>query len=259
MQRSGHGGTSVVRLVWLGRHYSNTLEACKRVFDTNIRHLLSPIASRAINGERTIIKCVRTHQNACARTYLTSTSAFVNMKPVMKGLFTKIESAAWGGLVSTHARLFRRIEDDLRRRSGITHAEFEVLLRLVRAPGSRARIQDLAAGSLLTRSGTSRLVDRLVSAGFVERAGAEEDGRGAYAVLTQEGREHFLDAARHHVALVRKTFLGHFSREELEQMATFWARIEGSETADDDNRSTKRPARKPAAKKPLAKKPGKKR
>ncbi|MEI8256292.1 MAG: MarR family transcriptional regulator [Deltaproteobacteria bacterium] len=147
----------------------------------------------------------------------------------MNDLFTKLEVAAWGGLVGAQGRLFLRIEADLRRKSGITHAEFEVLLRLCFASGSRARIQDLAAASLLTRSGISRVVERLVRAGFVERAGAEEDGRGAYAVLTSAGREHFLTAARQHVALVRREFLSKFSDAELEQMASFWRRVDGAE------------------------------
>ncbi len=146
----------------------------------------------------------------------------------MIDFFTKLERAAWGGLVGVQSRLFRLIEDDLHRKSGITHAEFEVLLRLWLTTGSRARIQDLAAASLLTRSGTSRLVERLVRVGYVERAGAKEDGRGAYAVLTKAGRENFLVAARHHVALVRREFISHFSREELELMAAFWLRIENA-------------------------------
>ena len=159
----------------------------------------------------------------------------------MSDLFTKLEVAAWGGLVGAQGRLFLRIEDDLRRQFGLTHAEFEVLLRLCFAPSSRARIQDLAAASLLTRSGTSRVVERLVRAGHVERAGAEEDGRGAYAVLTKAGRDHFLTAARQHVALVRREFLSKFSAAELEQMASFWRRIEGREPPKEA------PPRKPRA------------
>lgn len=149
----------------------------------------------------------------------------------MGELFTRMELGAWGGFVRTQGRLFQRIEEDLRRRSGITHAEFEVLLRLTYAEDSRARIQDLAAASLLTRSGTSRVVERLVRAGFVKREGAMEDGRGAYAVITRKGREHFQVAARHHVALVRREFLTRFSQEELEMMASFWRRIDARESA----------------------------
>ena len=49
------------------------------------------------------------------------------------------------------------------------------------------------------------------------RADAEEDGRGAYAVLTEEGREQFMEAARQHTALVKELFLSHFSHEELDE------------------------------------------
>ncbi len=143
----------------------------------------------------------------------------------MGEFFSKVESNAWGGFIATQSRLFQRIEEDLRRRFGITHAEFEVLLRLAMAPENRARIQDLAAKSLLTRSGTSRVVERLERAGHVTREEAEEDGRGAYAVLTATGKQHFFAAAKEHVVLVRREFLSHFSAEELETMAGFWNRL----------------------------------
>jgi DNA-binding MarR family transcriptional regulator len=143
----------------------------------------------------------------------------------MSTLFTKLERAAWGGFIATQSRLFQHIEDDLRRRFRITHAEFEVLLRLFLSSDGRARIQDLAARSLLSRSGTSRAVDRLALAGHVVRHDAEEDGRGAYAVLTPSGRRHFLEAAEAHVTLVRREYLSHFSQSELEQMVSFWERL----------------------------------
>lgn len=145
----------------------------------------------------------------------------------MSEFFTRLERAAWGGFVATQGRVFQRIEDDLRRRFRMTHAEFEVLLRLQFGGEGRARIQDLAARSLLTRSGTSRVVERLARAGWVTREGVEEDGRGAYAVITDAGREHFLAAAREHVALVRREFLARFTRDEQQVLADFWSRFEG--------------------------------
>lgn len=143
----------------------------------------------------------------------------------MADLFTRLEIDAWGGFVSTQSRLFQRIEDDLRRRFHITHAEFEALLRLTFAPDGRMRIQDLAARSLLSRSGMSRAIERLSRAGYVAREGAEEDGRGAYAVLTARGRSHFGEAARAHVTLVRREFLSRFTEAELRTLAGFWARL----------------------------------
>jgi len=140
--------------------------------------------------------------------------------------FTGPEAAAWGGFISLSSKLSKRLEENLRRSAGLSHAEYEVLLRLVRSDDGRLRMQALAADSVLSHSGTSRLVDRLEGAGFVERADAEEDKRGAYVVLTGTGREHFMTAAADHTALVHKLFLDHFTKEELSTMASLWTRIE---------------------------------
>lgn len=144
----------------------------------------------------------------------------------MADFFTGPEAAAWGGFISLSSKLSKRLEENLRRSAGLSHAEYEVLLRLVRSDDGRLRIQALAADSVLTHSGTSRLVDRLEGAGFVERADAEEDKRGAYVVLTEQGRAHFMHAAADHTALVHELFLDHFSKEELETMASLWTRID---------------------------------
>lgn len=143
----------------------------------------------------------------------------------MSDTFTPLEQAAWGGLRGMHGRLLRQIDADLQEHARVTHAEFEVLLRLSWAEGGRLRIQELAAQSLLTRSGISRVVERLERVGLVERTGAEEDRRGAYAVLTNAGLERFHQARARHVAFVRDQFLSHFSEAELEQMAGFWRRV----------------------------------
>ena len=144
----------------------------------------------------------------------------------MASLFTSTEAAAWGGFLSAHGRLSKTLEENLRRNSGLSHPEYEVLLRLFFEDEGRLRIQALAEKSVLTHSGTSRLIDRLEEADLVARADAEEDGRGAYAVLTDNGREHFIQAARQHTSFVREIFLSHFSQDELEVMGSFWARLE---------------------------------
>ena len=148
----------------------------------------------------------------------------------MENAFTEGERAAWGGLLETFSHLSARIDDDLRARFGISHVEFEVLLRLAFAEGRRLRIQDLAARSILTRSGMSRAVERLERAGLVIREAAPEDGRGAYAVLTDVGLAHFETAATAHMDFVRRNFLELFSETELVQMAGFWERVRGQQT-----------------------------
>ena len=143
----------------------------------------------------------------------------------MAEFFNNTEAGAWGGFLSTHARISKQLEENLRRTAGLSHAEYEVLLRLSVEDDGRLRIQALAAQSILSHSGTSRLIDRLEGAGLVERAGAEEDKRGAYAVLTKKGRKHFEEVARQHTDLVRRLFLNRFSPEELETIGSFWARL----------------------------------
>jgi DNA-binding MarR family transcriptional regulator len=143
----------------------------------------------------------------------------------MEDPFTAAEHAAWSGLLGTFGHLSALIDADLRERFGISHVEFEVLLRLALSRGGRMRIQDLAEASILTRSGMSRAIGRLERAGLVGRIQAAEDRRGAYAELTDSGRDLFARAAAGHVAFVRARFLSLFSEEELEQMATFWQRV----------------------------------
>lgn len=143
----------------------------------------------------------------------------------MTELFSRCQQAAWGGFLSAYARMNRLIEDDLQAHSHLTHVEFEVLLRLSWSDTHRMRIQDLAAESILTRSGISRVVERLEKAGLVTREEAPEDRRGAYAVLTEAGAERFRLAAQKHSECVHTHFLSKFSEEELQTMATFWERL----------------------------------
>lgn len=145
--------------------------------------------------------------------------------------FTPREGAAWGGLLGVHGRLMRLIERDLADRCRISHVEFEVLLRLSWVEGRRMRIQDLASESVLTRSGISRVVERLERVGLVTRESAPEDRRGAYAILTDAGLAMLRTALVGHVALVRDNFLGRFNGEDLEQMAAWWRRVEPSSPA----------------------------
>ncbi len=143
--------------------------------------------------------------------------------------FSKIEQEAWGGFLSTYACINRMIEEDLQSHSRLTHVEFEVLLRLSWETSHRLRIQDLAAQSILTRSGVSRVVERLEKAGLVIREEASEDRRGAYAVMTEAGMERFRNALQAHVVFVRENFLGLFNDEELKQMSGYWKRLEHQE------------------------------
>lgn len=136
----------------------------------------------------------------------------------MEPKFSKLERGAWGGLLATHSRMMAIIEEDLQTRCGISHVEFEILLRLTFAEENRLRIQELAERSILSRSGTSRLVERLEKSGFLKREKAMEDKRGAYAVLTTEGADKFREARRGHIGLVQKSFLRKYTAAELKTL-----------------------------------------
>jgi DNA-binding MarR family transcriptional regulator len=95
--------------------------------------------------------------------------------------------AAWRALLTTHADLTERIDGALRDAGVIPLRWYDALLCLYEAPGRRLRLADMARAALLSRSGLSRLVDRLEAAGLLTREPCEDDARGAYAVLTPEG------------------------------------------------------------------------
>lgn len=143
--------------------------------------------------------------------------------------FTETEGGAWGQLLSVHAAMMRKLETMLQTSHHISHGEFEVLLRLSWTQGGRMRLRDLADASLLTRSGMSRLVERLELIGLVSRETAPEDARGAYAVLTPEGRKRLEEAEHDNITLVRECFLSLYTQEEQEQMFNFWKRFMSSD------------------------------
>lgn len=140
-------------------------------------------------------------------------------------LFDPKEYAAWSGLLVTYALMDRAIDADLQAHDGITHTEFEVLLRLRFAEGGRMRIQALAADSILTRSGTSRLVARLERLGLVRREEVPGDGRGSFAALTPDGEARFDAAAERHVAFVRERFHARLTPEEIGTLAAVWRKL----------------------------------
>lgn len=140
--------------------------------------------------------------------------------------FSTQEANAWGGLLGVHGRLMRLLEQDLVERCGISHPEFEILLRLDWAVDHRARQQDLAAASVLTRSGTSRAVERLERLGLVRSETSADDHRGRDVALLAPGSELLATALDGHVPLVRSVFLECFDPDELDVMADGWRRVE---------------------------------
>jgi DNA-binding MarR family transcriptional regulator len=121
-------------------------------------------------------------------------------------LLTRDERVLWLRFVETHAAIVRRLDEDLRAKSGLTLSSFEVLYELVRAPANRLRMAELADRLLFTRSGVTRLVERLERDGFVERKDCASDGRGVYAIVTEKGFDTFEAAAASHADGIRNLF-----------------------------------------------------
>lgn len=115
---------------------------------------------------------------------------------------------AWRSFIQAHARLLRRLDEELQAEHHLSLAEYDALLQLVNAPGRRLRMSVLAERVLLSRSGITRLVDRLVAAGMVERSACVTDARGAEAELTETGLETLRAASRTHLDGVQRYFLG---------------------------------------------------
>lgn len=109
------------------------------------------------------------------------------------------ELSVWRAFLRSHATLVRRLERDLVAAHDLPLAWYEVLLQLAEQPGRRMRMTDLADRVLLSRSGLTRLVDRLVTEGLVERTVCPSDARGTYTVLTADGLGRLRAAAPTHV------------------------------------------------------------
>jgi DNA-binding MarR family transcriptional regulator len=134
------------------------------------------------------------------------------------------ELGAWRGLLRVHSALVKALDAELLATHGLPLTSYEVLINLQAAPGRRRRMAELAADVLLSRSGTTRLVDRLERDGLLVRDTCDSDGRGCFAVLTEQGEEVLAKARATHLEGVRERFLRHFEARELEQMAAWWNR-----------------------------------
>jgi DNA-binding MarR family transcriptional regulator len=135
------------------------------------------------------------------------------------------ELGAWRGLLRAHASLVKALDSELEHAHGLPLTSYEVLLYLSQADGARMRMCDLAESVLLSRSGLTRLIDRLEREGFVARHSCEQDARGAYAALTETGAAKLAAARKTHLAGVRKHYLERFGDEELDVLAGYWERI----------------------------------
>jgi DNA-binding MarR family transcriptional regulator len=122
---------------------------------------------------------------------------------------------AWLSLLQAHATLMRRLESDLEKETGLSLADFDVLAQLA-STGGELRMTELAARALISRSGMTRRVARLVDEGLVRRADADADGRGVVVALTNAGIGRLAETAPVHARGISKLFVEQLDDQELE-------------------------------------------
>jgi DNA-binding MarR family transcriptional regulator len=144
------------------------------------------------------------------------------------------ELGAWRGMLRVHTALVKELDAELSAAHDLPLSSYEVLITLESAPGRKRRMAELADSVLLSRSGMTRLVDRLEKDQLLVRDSCTDDGRGCYAVLTDKGAELLETARPTHLEGVRERFLRHFSEDELRLLGTLWERVlPGSVNLDD--------------------------
>lgn len=122
---------------------------------------------------------------------------------------------AWRSFLRAHARVVRELERELQADQKLALTDYDVLVQLAAAGEHRLRMSELADRLLLSRSGATRLIDRLVADGLVERASCESDRRGQWAALTDVGYRRLREATPTHLRGVATHFLDRLSPEDL--------------------------------------------
>ena len=140
----------------------------------------------------------------------------------------------WRAFLIAHALLTRRLDEDLRAGEGLTLGEYSALLQVAEAPGRSLRMNQLATGIFLSRSGVTRLIDRLEADGLITRSTCTDDGRGALAVLTDAGLARLRDAARTHLDGIAQYFLDVVPDGDLEMLTAAFRAIGERVRADGE-------------------------
>ncbi|RKS72469.1 DNA-binding MarR family transcriptional regulator [Motilibacter peucedani] len=125
------------------------------------------------------------------------------------------EIAVWRKFLRAHATVVRQLEADLLGAHSLPLASYDVLVQLVEAPEHKLRMTELADAVLLSRSGLTRLVDRLEREGLVTREACVSDARGLFAVLTQAGYDRLRSATGTHLRGVSELVVSKLDPEDL--------------------------------------------
>lgn len=133
--------------------------------------------------------------------------------------------AAWRALLNAHAATVGAIERDLAAGGHVPLTWYDVLVALSEAPGERLRLHELAERVVLSRSGLTRLVDRLEAAGLLRREACLTDRRGAFAVLSPEGTATLRRTWPAYARGIAEHFARHLTEADAETVATALERV----------------------------------
>ena len=139
---------------------------------------------------------------------------------------------AWRAFLEAHASVVGHLNDELEEAAGIPLSWYDLLVQLNEAGGT-LRMHQLAETLLISRSATTRFVDRLEGRGFIRREACPEDRRGMNVVLTTEGRDALRSAAPGHLDGVARLFTNHLSKAEATQMTELLERMTSRQVGVD--------------------------
>lgn len=150
--------------------------------------------------------------------------------PIGVDPLTDLELGAWRGLLRASACACKQVDTELEAKYGIALSTYEVLAYVAEADGAKMRMCDLAASASLSRSGLTRLIDRLERDGLIERERCSNDARGAWAKLTDEGRQRLEGAREAHADALRRLFLSNLTPAEQAMLAALPDRVTAVDT-----------------------------
>ena len=138
---------------------------------------------------------------------------------------TRTQLQAWRTFLRAHATVVRALEADLQAEHDLPLASYDVLVQLSEAPDRRLRMTELADRVLLSRSGLTRLADRLEREGLLTREPCPSDARGTLAVLTDAGLERLREAWPTHLRGVQEHVIGRLTPEEVTQLGALLGKL----------------------------------
>ena len=147
------------------------------------------------------------------------------MAATVKAQNTQGHLDMWRAFLETHSTVVKYLERRMQEQHSLPLSWWDVLQQLSDGPEGRLRMGDLADSVLLTRSGITRLVDRMIVAGLVAREPCPGDRRGYYAVITQLGLDTIEKVGPDHSKDAWEVFLGHITEEEAALLGAVFKRV----------------------------------